>query len=163
MQLPNISELLATSDARAISKGMETLVAVRYGETEDSVFQARAAVLFETVTPVLVWLRDHKGVAPTVTVLRSTMQLRTMWMLATRRVFCLPQDEAGEVVEILVNDMPESIVVAIRDYLEFMLGLDLTCPEHNHGFDEADRRHGFALMYYTSIFGELLPRESGQP
>ena len=163
MQLPNISELLVTSDAHAISKGMATLVAVQEGETDASVFRARAAVLFETATPVLVWLRDHKGVALTVKVLRSTLQLRTMWMLATRRVFCLPQDEAGEVVEILVNDMPESIVGTIREYLEFMLGLNLTCPEHNHGFDEADRQHGFALMYYTSIFGELLQLESGQP
>lgn len=163
MQLPNISELLATSDAHAINKGMATLVAVQYGDTESSVFRARATVLIETVTPALVWMRDHKGVTPTVKVLRSTMQLRTMWTLATRRVFCLPQDEAGKVVDIVVDDMPESIVVAIRDYLEFMLGLDLTCPDHNHGFDGAERQHGFTLMYYTSIFGELHQLESGQP
>ena len=163
MQLPNISELLATSDAVAIHEGMTTLLAAQDEGTNGSVFQARAASLMETVTPAVVWMRDYKGIVLTVEVLRSTMQLTTMWMLATRRVFCMPQDEAGKVVEILVNDMPETMVLPIKRYLEELPGLDLNRSERNYGFGEADRQHTFALMYYTSIFGNLLSHKNRQP
>jgi intracellular multiplication protein IcmO len=108
-------------------------------------------------------MRDYKGVAPTIGMLCSTLQLRTMWMLATRRVFCLPPDETGKAVEVRVNDMPESIVKSIRFYLQFMLGLDLTRSEHDYNLDGPDGLHGFAVMHSTGISAELLSSENSQP
>ena len=44
-----------------------------------------------------------------------------------------------------------------------MLGLDLTHSEHDDSFGEADRLHGFAMIGYTAISGELLSPKNSQP
>ena len=163
MKLPNISELLGTSDAGAISEWLVTQLAAQQCVIESPVFQARAAALIDIIAPALVWMRDHKGVPLTIEVLQSALELRTIWTLATQKVFSLRPDEAGTAAEIPVADMPESIVLPVRIYLGELPGFDPSLCYHEHKPGEPDRQHSYVLYYFSPVFREMLSLKSGQP
>ena len=48
----------------------------------NGVFRERAVALVGTIAPVLVWLRDHKGVPLNIETIRLAIELRWIWKLA---------------------------------------------------------------------------------
>jgi hypothetical protein len=43
-------------------------------------------VVIGTIAPVLVWLRDHKGVSLNIEVIRFALELRWIWKLAMQKI-----------------------------------------------------------------------------
>jgi intracellular multiplication protein IcmO len=47
-----------------------------------NVFRQRAAALVDALAPVLVWMRDHKGVLLNIDTVRLSFELRSTWKVA---------------------------------------------------------------------------------
>ena len=69
------------------------LLASQLGEQAQNdpngVFRERAVALIGTIAPVLVWLRDHKGVPLNIEVIRFSIELRWIWKLAMEKIALL--------------------------------------------------------------------------
>ena len=59
----------------------------------NGVFRERAVALIGTIAPVLVWLRDHKGVPLNIEVIRFSIELRWIWKLAMEKIVLLRDPE----------------------------------------------------------------------
>lgn len=122
----------------------------------NGVFRERAVALIGTITPVLVWLRDHKGVTLNIEVIRFSIELRWIWKLAMEKVVLLRDSETGTVVELDVNgEIPEDITWPLRSYLGELPGFDPTMPLEKQKGDEPSKQHGFAQFYFTATFTQL--------
>ena len=83
----------------------------------DGVACDRAAVLVGALTPVLVWMRDHKGVPLNIDTVRLSFELRSIWKVVTQRVFEVSDPISGETTAIPVPEMPEDVVDPLQVYL----------------------------------------------
>jgi len=122
----------------------------------NGVFRERAVALIGTIAPVLVWLRDHKGVVLNIEVIRFSIELRWIWKLAMEKVVLLRDSDTGTVVELDVNgEIPEDITWPLRSYLGELPGFDPTMPLEKQKGDEPSKQHGFAQFYFTATFTQL--------
>ncbi len=122
----------------------------------NGVFRERAVALLGTIAPVLVWLRDYKGVVLNIEVIRFSIELRWIWKLAMEKIVLLRDPETGNVVEIDVKDeIPEDITWPLRSYLGELPGFDPTMPLDKQKGDEPSKQHGFAQFYFTATFTQL--------
>ena len=76
------------------------LLASQLGEKAENdangVFRDRAVALIGTIAPVLVWLRDHKGIPLNIEVIRFSIELRWIWKLAMERIVLLRDPQTGD-------------------------------------------------------------------
>jgi intracellular multiplication protein IcmO len=122
----------------------------------NGVFRERAVALVGTIAPVLVWLRDHKGIVLNIEVIRFSIELRWIWKLAMEKVVLLRDPETGTVTELDVNgEIPEDITWPLRSYLGELPGFDPTMPLEKQKGDEPSKQHGFAQFYFTATFTQL--------
>lgn len=145
----------ATGNADAIRELLASQLGEQQANDSNGVFRARAIALIGTMAPVLVWMRDHKGVPINIETIRFALELRGIWMLATQRIFCSRNAETGEVIEIPVPDMPEDIIYPASAYLGELPGYDTSVPYNEQKGDEPSKQHGFALFYFTATFTQL--------
>jgi intracellular multiplication protein IcmO len=109
-----------------------------------------------TITPILVWLRDARGVPLNIEVIRFSIELRWIWKLAMEKVALLRDRETGVVREVDVSaDIPEEIVWPLKSYLGELPGYDATLPLDKQKGDEPSKQHGYAQFYFTGIFAKL--------
>ena len=71
--------------------------ASRQQNDPNGVFRERAVALIGTIAPVLVWLRDHKGVPLNIEVIRFSIELRWIWKLAMEKIVLLRDPDTGNV------------------------------------------------------------------
>ncbi len=122
----------------------------------NGVFRERAVALIGTIAPVLVWLRDHKGVPLNIEVIRFSIELRWIWKLAMEKKVLLRNVETGTVTELDVSsDIPEDITWPLRSYLGELPGYDPSMPLDKQKGDEPSKQHGYAQFYFTATFTQL--------
>lgn len=80
-------------------------------------FRRRAVALIGTVAPVLVWVREHKGVRIDLQQSHFAMQMPNLRALATRRVFHVRASVSHVVSAIPVPDMPDALTGPLHAYL----------------------------------------------
>jgi intracellular multiplication protein IcmO len=136
------------------------LLASQLGDTpkEDAngVFRERAVALIGTMAPVLVWLRDHKGLALNIEVIRFSIELRWIWKLAMEKIVLVRDPQTGFVTEMSVEgEIPEDITWPLRSYLGELPGFDPTMPLDKQKGEEPSKQHGFAQFYFTATFTHL--------
>jgi intracellular multiplication protein IcmO len=136
------------------------LLASQLGDTTQNdangVFRERAVALVGTIAPVLVWLRDHKGVVLNIEVIRFSIELRWIWKLAMEKIVLMRDPETGKVIEKDVkNEIPEDITWPLRSYLGELPGFDPSMPLDKQKGDEPSKQHGFAQFYFTATFTQL--------
>ena len=122
-----------------------------------NVFRQRAAALVDALAPVLVWMRDHKGVLLNIDTVRLSFELRSIWKVATKRVFEVRKLITDETTDIPVPEMPEDLISPLKTYLKRTAGL-----RHEAGWDRQKtgapaRQHAFAQVYLTHTFPQLGP------
>lgn len=142
-------------NADAIRELLASQLGEQRSEDSNGVFRARAVALIGTIAPVLVWMRDQKGVAINIETIRFALELRSIWTLATHKIFLHRQAIDGEVQEIAVPTMPEDILYPLRAYLGELPGYDTSLPYNQQKGDEPSKQHGFALFYFTATFTQL--------
>jgi len=122
----------------------------------NGVFRERAVALIGTIAPVLVWLRDHKGIPLNIEVIRFSIELRWIWKLAMEKKVLLRNTETGTVTELDVSsDIPEDITWPLRSYLGELPGYDPSMPLDKQKGDEPSKQHGYAQFYFTATFTQL--------
>jgi intracellular multiplication protein IcmO len=83
-------------NARAIGEILSSPLGEAAPGDANGVFRERAAALVGALTPVLVWMRDHKGVPLNIDTVRRSFELRSIWKVATKRVFEVRNPITGE-------------------------------------------------------------------
>lgn len=124
-------------------------------EGANSVFRGRAVALAGTLAPVLVWMRDHEGVALSIETIRFAIELGAIWNLAINGIFEAHDARTGKVTPITVSGMPENIIYPLKAYLGELSGYDMTLPYNKQKSDEPAKQHGYAAMYFTQTFTQL--------
>jgi intracellular multiplication protein IcmO len=127
----------------------------------DGVVCDRAAALVGALTPVLVWMRDHKGVALNIDTVRLSFELRSIWKVVTQRVFGVRDPISRETTDIPVPEMPEVLVFPLQAYLGELPGYDMSLDWSQLKTREALRQHNFAQFCFTQTFPVLDPGTFG--
>lgn len=146
---------LATGNAEALAEMLSSQLGEAPANDGNGVFRERAVALVRTISPPLVWMRDNKGVPIDIETVRVMVELKSIWSLATRRVFLARDPGTGKAAEIAVPDMPEEIVYPLLAYLGEIPGYDTGLPYNKQKTDEPFKQHGFALFYFTATFTQL--------
>ena len=146
----------AIGNADAIRELLASQLGDQAQNDPNGVFRERAVALIGTIAPVLVWLRDHKGVALNIEVIRFSIELRWIWKLAMEKKVLLRNAETGTVTELDVSDdIPEDITWPLRSYLGELPGYDPSMPLDKQKGDEPSKQHGYAQFYFTATFTQL--------
>jgi len=105
-------------NAGAIGEILSSLIGEPAPGDANGVFRERAAALVGALTPVLVWMRDHKGVLLNIDTVRLSFALRSIWKVATKRVFEVRNPITDEMTDIPVPEMPEDLIYPLQAYLK---------------------------------------------
>ncbi|MBN9560459.1 MAG: type IV secretion system DNA-binding domain-containing protein [Alphaproteobacteria bacterium] len=153
----NTFNCFATGNADALREMLASQMGEQTQNDTNGVFRDRAVALIGTIAPVLVWLRDHKGVLLNIEVIRSAIYLRWIWKLAMQKIVLLRNAETGIETEIDVKDeIPEELIGPLKDYLGELPGYDPTVPLDKQKGDEPSKQHGYAQFYFTATFTQLV-------
>jgi intracellular multiplication protein IcmO len=145
----------AVGNADAIGEMLSSQLGESAPGDSNQVFRDRAVALVGTLAPVLVWMRDHKGVPLNIETIRLAFELRCIWKVAMKRAFEVRNPATGEKTDIPVPDMPEDIIYPLKAYLGELPSYDLTLDWNKQKTEEPSKQHGFAQFYFTRTF-ELL-------
>ncbi|MBN8925247.1 MAG: conjugal transfer protein TraG [Rhodospirillales bacterium 69-11] len=143
-------------NADAIRELLASQLGEQNSNDPNGVFRERAVALIGTIAPVLVWLRDVKGVPLNIEIIRFSIELRWIWKLAMERIALLRNAETGVIDELdLDGEIPEDIVWPLKSYLGELPGYDPALPLDKQKGDEPSKQHGFAQFYFTATFTQL--------
>jgi intracellular multiplication protein IcmO len=145
----------AVGNADAIGEMLSSQLGESASGDSNQVFRDRAVALVGTLAPVLVWMRDHKGLPLNIETIRLAFELRCIWKVAMKRVFEIRNPATGETTDIPVPDMPEDIIYPLKAYLGELPSYDLSLDWNKQKTEEPSKQHGFAQFYFTRTF-ELL-------
>jgi intracellular multiplication protein IcmO len=120
-----------------------------------NVFRQRAAALVDALAPVLVWMRDHKGVLLNIDTVRLSFELRSIWKVATKRVFEVRNPITDDITDIPVPEMPEDLIYPGQAYLGELPSCDMILDWNRQKSAEPSKQHGFAQFYFTHTFPSL--------
>lgn len=146
----------AIGNADAIRELLASQLGDQVTHDPNGVFRERAVALMGTIAPVLVWLRDHKGVALNIEVIRACIELRWIWQLAIEKIALLRDPETGRETRLDVNgEIPEDIISPLKSYLGELPGYDPEMRLDQQKGTEPAKQHGFAQFYFTATFTQL--------
>jgi len=138
---------------------VQELVASQLGEAPSNdangVFRGRAVALIGTLTPVLVWMRDHKGIPIDIEKIRYMVELRSIWTLAKQKVFLIRNLDGGEPERFEVPDIPENLIYPLLAYLGEIPGYNMELPYNQQTSEKPSEQHGYAIFYFTQTFTQL--------
>ena len=142
----------AVGNADAIGEMLSSLLGEPAPGDANGVFRERAVALVGTLTPVLVWMRDHKNVPLNIETIRLSFEFRSIWKVATKRVFEVRNPMTGETTDIPVPEMPEDLIYPLQAYLGELPSYDMSLDWNRQKTEEPSKQHGFAQFYFTHTF-----------
>lgn len=151
----NTFNCFATGNADAVRELMASQLGERNPNDPNGLFQGRAVALLGTIAPVLVWLRDHKGVLLNIDVIRQSIELRWIYKLAKQKTCSLRDPVTGKLEEIDVGKIPNDLIDPLLAYLGELPGYDPTVPLEQQKSEKPSEQHGYAQFYFTETFAQL--------
>jgi intracellular multiplication protein IcmO len=148
-------------NADALGEVLSSLLGEPAPGDANGVFRARAVTLAGALTPVLVWMREHKGAPLNIDTVRLSFELRSFWKVATKRVFEVRDPITRETTDIPVPEMPEDLAYPLNAYLGELPSFDMSLDWNRQKTKEALKQHGFAQFYFTHTFPLLGPGTFG--
>ena len=143
-------------NADAIRELLASQLGDRHESDPNGVFRDRAVALMGTITPVLVWLRDHKSVVLNIDLIRHSIELPWIWRVAMDKTVPLRDPRTGqETLLDLKDEIPEEITSPLRAYLGELPGYDRGVPLDKQKDTKPREQHGYAQFYFTQIFTQL--------
>src|SRR5580698_1146057 len=85
----------ASGNADTIRELLASQLGEQRPDDNNGLFRGRAIALIGTVSPVLVWMRDRKGVTINIEKIRFCLELRWIWTLAMNRIFLTRDPKTG--------------------------------------------------------------------
>ena len=138
---------------------LQELVASQLGEAPandaNGVFRGRAVALIGTLTPVLVWMRDHHGISIDIEKIRFMVELKSIWTLAKQKVFLIRDPNGGDPERFEVPDIPENLIYPLLAYLGEIPGYNMELPYNQQTSEKPSEQHGYAIFYFTQTFTQL--------
>ena len=117
----------------------------------NAAFRRRAVALIGTVAPVLVWVREHKGVRIDLQQSHFAMQMPNLRALAARRVFHVRAPVSHAVYAMPVPDMPDALIGPLHAYLRGLPHSDGSLAGGPQP-DQPARMHFRALLVLAHAF-----------
>ena len=114
-------------------------------------FRHRAVALIGTVAPVLVWVRERKGVRIDLQQSHFAMQMPNLHALAMHRVFHVRAPVSHAVSAIPVPDMPDALIRPLHAYLHGSPRVDGRLAGGQQP-DQPARMHFRALLILAHAF-----------
>jgi intracellular multiplication protein IcmO len=111
--------------------------------------------LLGALTPVLVWLRDNKGIPIDIEKNRFATELQSIASLALEKHFRRLHIDTGNVEMVDVSDIPEAYLYPLKAYLGETGGYDASLPYNRQKSDEPAKQHSFVTMHFSSTFTQL--------
>jgi intracellular multiplication protein IcmO len=145
----------ASGNADAIRELLASQLGELRSDDSNGVFRGRAVALIGTIAPVLVWMRDNRGVTINIEKIRFALELPWIWTLAKNHIFLVRDPKTGLITELLVPEMPLAIVYPLLAYLGELPGYDISVPYNEQRSDKPSEQHGYALMYFTAPFAQM--------
>jgi intracellular multiplication protein IcmO len=146
----------ATANADATRELLVSQLGEQASNDPNGIFREHAVALIGTMTPILIWLRDHKDVPLNIEVIRFSIELHWIWKLAVEKVALLRDPETGVETELSVRDeIPEEFTWPLRSYLGELPGYDKNVPIDKQTSDGPKKQHGFAQYYFTGMVTQL--------
>jgi intracellular multiplication protein IcmO len=148
--------VFATGNADAIRELLASQLGDKNPHDTNSLFLGRAVALISTIAPVLVWLRDKKGVLLNIDVIRASIELRWIWKLAMEERVILRNPATGREEEMNVSgQISQDMIWPLKAYLGELPGYDATVPLDKQKSDKPSEQHGYAQFYFTETFAQL--------
>ena len=70
-------------------------------------------------------MRDHEDVLLNIETIRLSFELRSIWKVATKRVFEVRNPITDETTDIPVPEMPEDLIYPLKTYLSELPSYDM--------------------------------------
>ena len=93
----------AIGNADAIRELLASQLGEQAQNDANGVFRERAVALIGTIAPVLVWLRDVKGLPLNIEVIRFSIELLWIWKLAKEKIVLLRDPATGSLKNLDVS------------------------------------------------------------
>ena len=154
-KISNTFNAFAIGNADAVREVLASQLGEQASTDSNGIFRERAVALIASISPALVWLRDHKDVPLTIDFIRSSIELIWIWKLAMQKSFKQRDYHTGEEIEVAVPDIPEDVIWPLKSYLGELPGYDASVPLDKQKGEEPSKQHGFAQFYFTPIFTQL--------
>ena len=145
----------ATGNADALKELLASQLGEAPANDTNGVFRERAVALIGSLAPVLVWMRDHEGVPIDIEKIRFMVELKSIWLLATQKVFVVRDPVTNTVREIAVPRIPTDVVYPLQAYLGEIPGYDTSLPYNEQKTEKPLEQHGYAIFYFTATFTQL--------
>jgi len=145
----------ASGNADAIREMLASQLGEQRADDSNGLFRGRAIGLIGTLAPVLVWMRDNKGVTINIEKIRFALEMPWIYTLAKNHIFLVRDPTTGKVSEIPVPDMPIDIVYPLLAYLGDLPGYDISVPYNEQRSDKPSEQHGYAVLYFLSTFAQM--------
>ena len=119
----------AIGNADAIRELLASQLGDQGQNDANGVFRDRAVALVGTIAPVLVWLRDHKGISLNIEMIRSSIELRWIWKLAMEKIVLLrdPDDRHRSASSTSAGKFRKTSPGRSSAYLGELPGYDPSC------------------------------------
>lgn len=140
-----------TCDADTLSTLVIGLLDEDRPSNGDGLWLAQAARLIQITAPVLIWVRDHKGIPLHMEQVYCASELRSMRMLAIRKLFHVRDWGTRAVSEVPVPDIPEALLRPVQAYLDELPGFDPGIPYDAQGTMLADQQHSYATFFLARV------------
>ena len=118
----------------------------------NGVFRGRAVALIGTVAPLLVWVREHKGIRIDLQQSHFAMQMPNLCALAMRRVFHVRASVSHAVSAIAVPDMPDALIGPLQAYLDGLPGFEGRLSSSRQPSDQPAKMHFHVLLILAHAF-----------
>ncbi len=145
----------ASGNADAVQELLASQLGEAPSNDANGVFRGRAIALIGTLTPVLVWMRDHKGIPIDIEKVRYMVELKSIWTLAKQKVFLARNPNGGEPTRHDVPEIPDALIYPLLAYLGEIPGYDLELPYNQQRSEKPSEQHGYAIFYFTQTFTQL--------
>ena len=145
----------ASGNADAIREMLASQLGEQRADDSNGLFRGRAIGLIGTLAPVLVWMRDNKGITINIEKIRFSLEMPWIYTLAKNHIFLVRDPTSGKVSEIPVPDMPIDIVYPLLAYLGDLPGYDISVPYNEQRSDKPSEQHGYAVLYFLSTFAQM--------
>lgn len=141
-----------TCDADTLSALLFSLLDEWSPSLGKSASRGYATTLVGAVTPVLAWVRDHKGVRIDLQQSHFAMELPNLWTLATRKVFRARASVTRTVTRIPVPEMPDALIEPVQAYLDLLPGHHGSVVFGQQPTHPSAQVHDFALVQLAHAF-----------
>jgi intracellular multiplication protein IcmO len=145
----------AVGNADAIREMVVSQLGEPGANDSNGVFRSRAVALMGAIVPVLVWIRDNKGISIDIERIRDALELRVIWKLAVKKQFEVRNRVTGKIDDISIEGIEEDIIYPLKAHLGDIPGYDTALDYDRQKSDEPSKQHGFARFYFTATFTQL--------